>query len=76
MPTPYDYLGWMATAVFVASYFFASPAALRGFQMTGAVMWMIYGILIGATPVVAANALVLAAAAWTAARTPRIAKVN
>ena len=62
------YLGWAATAVFTASYFFARPAALRRVQMVGALMWVAYGALIGALPVVAANALVFTAAAWTAAR--------
>ncbi|MDB6045609.1 MAG: hypothetical protein JWM63_4160 [Gammaproteobacteria bacterium] len=61
-------LGWMATAVFVGSYFFARPAALRAVQMCGAVLWIVYGFLIDATPVVAANALVFAAAAWTFVR--------
>lgn len=58
-------LGWVATAVFVGSYFFVKPAALRAVQMIGAVLWIIYGFLIEATPVIAANALVFAAAAWT-----------
>lgn len=64
-------LGWAATAVFVASYFFVRPAALRATQMLGALLWVIYGCLIGAAPVVAANVLVLLAAGWTAARAPR-----
>jgi len=63
-----DALGWLATAVFVASYFFTRPAVLRAVQMLGAVLWMVYGFLIVTTPVVAANALVFAAAAWTFAR--------
>ena len=63
-----DYLGWSATAVFVGSYFFRTPATLRHVQMVGAAMWVLYGSLIGAAPVVAANLLVLGAAAWTLAR--------
>lgn len=58
-------LGWMATAVFVGSYFFKRPAALRAMQMAGSVLWIVYGILIEATPVIAANVLVFTAAAWT-----------
>ena len=58
-------LGWVATAVFVGSYFFTRPAALRATQMVGATLWIVYGLLIEATPVIAANALVFAAAAWT-----------
>lgn len=63
-----DYLGWIATGVFVMSYFFKRPATLRRVQMTGALMWVGYGLLIGAAPVVAANVMVLAAAAWTLAK--------
>ena len=58
-------LGWMATAVFVGSYFFKRPAALRAMQMAGSVLWIVYGVLIEATPVIAANVLVFSAAAWT-----------
>jgi hypothetical protein len=64
-PVVTESLGWVATAVFVASYFFRRPAALRAVQMGGASLWILYGILIHATPVVAANALVCAGAAWT-----------
>lgn len=61
-------LGWVATLVFVGSYFFSKPAALRACQMVGATMWIAYGILIAAKPVIAANLLVFAAAAWTLVR--------
>jgi hypothetical protein len=63
-----DVLGWAATAVFVASYFCARPAVLRAVQMLGAAMWVTYGAIIGAWPVMVANVLVFAAAAWTATR--------
>jgi hypothetical protein len=58
-------LGWVATAVFVGSYFFKRPAALRAMQMAGSILWIVYGVLIEATPVIAANVLVFSAAAWT-----------
>jgi hypothetical protein len=61
-------LGWTATAVFVGSYFFSRPSILRGVQMAGALLWITYGVLIGASPVIVANALVFSAAAWTALR--------
>jgi hypothetical protein len=61
-------LGWAATGVFVASYFFAKPSWLRGIQMLGALLWITYGVLIGALPVIIANLLVFAAAAWTTLR--------
>ena len=58
-------LGWVATAVFVGSYFFRQFAVLRGIQMLGSALWIVYGVLIAAKPVVAANVLVFAAAGWT-----------
>ena len=61
-------LGWVATAVFVSSYFFKRPALLRAAQMVGACLWILYGAIIGAIPVVVANGLVFAAAAWTLLR--------
>ena len=63
-----DSIGWMATGVFVASYFFSKPAMLRGLQMLGAALWMTFGVLIASKPVIVSNVLVFAAAAWTLAR--------
>ena len=66
-------VGWAATAVFVGSYFFGRPSVLRGVQMIGALLWMTYGILINASPVIVANVLVFSAAAWTLFRRPSAA---
>ncbi len=63
-----DALGWVATTLFVSSYFFKQAALLRAAQMTGAALWIVYGAMIGAIPVVVANGLVFAAAAWTLVR--------
>ena len=63
-----EWLGWCATAVFVGSYFCARPSHLRTAQMLGALLWIGYGALLGAVPVIVANVLVFAAAAWTARR--------
>ena len=63
-----EYLGWGATAVFVGSYFCLRPSLLRGVQMAGALLWVIYGVLISASPVIVANILVFSAAAWTMIR--------
>ena len=41
---------------------------MKRVQMVGALMWVLYGLLIGASPVVAANLLVFGAAAWTMTR--------
>src|SRR6476646_4188596 len=65
-------LGWVATALVVASYFCSRQHMLRKMQMAGAVLWMMYGLLIGASPGVVANVLVFSAAAWTANRRGRV----
>jgi inner membrane protein len=66
-----EYLGWIATAVFVGSYFCLRAWLLRGVQMVGALLWIAYGVLIGASPVIVANVLVFSAAAWTLWRRAR-----
>jgi hypothetical protein len=63
-----ELLGWAATAVFVGSYFFSRPSLLRSVQMFGAFLWVTYGVLINASPVIVANVLVFSAAAWTTFR--------
>ena len=63
-----DLLGWTATAVFVGSYFCVEAHAMRRVQILGALMWVAYGALLHAPPVVVANLLVILAAAWTARR--------
>jgi hypothetical protein len=69
-PAFIEALGWTATAVFVGSYF-ARPSLLNFVQMAGALLWMAYGVLQHALPVVVANLLVFAAAGWTAQRARR-----
>lgn len=65
-----DLVGWMATVVFVSSYFL-DAVKLRRMQMLGAVLWAAYGLLLGATPVIVTNVLVLLAAGWTGRRRAR-----
>jgi hypothetical protein len=57
-----DAIGWVATAVFTASYFFRRPALLRRVQACAALLWLGYGVAIRSSPVIVANALVAAAA--------------
>ena len=47
-----DAIGWTATAIFSSSYFFRQPRALRLIQAAAACVWMVYGLAIGALPVV------------------------
>ncbi len=63
-----DFVGWAATAVFVTSYTFKDPGMLRRVQMLGAAIWIGYGVLMQAPPVIVANILVLGAATWAARR--------
>ena len=63
-------LGWAATATFVGSYLAKRPEILVRVQIAGALMWAVYGVLVRSAPVIAANLLVVAAAAWKA-RTSR-----
>jgi hypothetical protein len=63
-----DGLGWLATAVFVSSYFCTSQAALRRVQAIGAGLWLGYGVLLHAVPVVAANLIVAAVALYSSRR--------
>ena len=72
-PTLVQTLGWTATAVFVGSYFFTRAEVLARVQMAGALLWMAYGVLVRAPPVVVANVLVLSAAAWKGLRARRAA---
>ncbi len=63
-------LGWAATATFAGSYLAKRAETLVRVQIAGALMWAVYGVLVRSAPVVAANVLVAAAAAWKA-RTSR-----
>lgn len=60
-----EMLGWLATAAFASSYFFKNPRLLRAVQGGAALLWIGYGLLIGAAPVIAANVIVALAAAWS-----------
>ncbi len=63
-----DLIGWVATSIFAVSYFVRSPAAMRWVQALAAVCWIIYGVVLHATPVVVANVIVVSLAALTALR--------
>jgi Bacterial inner membrane protein len=58
-------IGWVATAVFAASYLCKDQATLRRVQAAAAVLWVVYGALIGASPVVVANLIVAGVALWS-----------
>jgi uncharacterized protein with PQ loop repeat len=53
-----DSIGWVASAVFAASYLCKDQRTLRWVQAVAALLWMTYGILLNAKPVIVANAVV------------------
>jgi hypothetical protein len=76
MINPIDYIGWTATALFGCSYLFRKPATLRRIQAVAALMWVAYGLLISAMPVVVANVIVAVAAVWSSFASTRSASVE
>ena len=60
-----DWIGWVATATFACSYFCKRPATLRRVQGLAALLWMSYGFLIHALPVIIANMVVAAIALFS-----------
>jgi uncharacterized membrane protein YjjB (DUF3815 family) len=61
----WDLLGWIATAVFITSYFFNDATKLRWVQAVAALFWLGYGLAVHALPVVVANLIVAVAAAYS-----------
>jgi hypothetical protein len=60
-----DLLGWVATALFAASYFCKEPRALRLTQALAALVWIAYGTVLHAAPVIVANTVVASLAVWS-----------
>jgi hypothetical protein len=70
------WIGWVATAVFASSYLCREAASLRRVQAAAAVLWVVYGVLIQAAPVIVANLIVAGVALGSSlrlSRPPRIA---
>jgi hypothetical protein len=64
-----DWVGWLATAVFVVSYRFRDQRTLRWVQALAAVLWVVYGLARQAMPVVIANLLVAGMAVYSPRQT-------
>lgn len=64
MTSPYEWVGWLATLLFITSYFLSSNR-LRIVQSCAAGLWVVYGLIISSLPVVAANVLILVVATFT-----------
>jgi hypothetical protein len=65
-----EWIGWLATALTVASYAFKSPVRLRRIQATSAILWLSYGVFIHSQPVITANVIVAIAALGSSLRNP------
>ena len=63
-----DIIGWIATAIFAGSYLCKDPMMLRRVQALAACLWVAYGAVIGAAPVLVANLLVAWFAVWSSFR--------
>lgn len=68
-------IGWVATAVFASSYFCRRATTLRRIQAAAALIWVVYGFLIGAMPVVVANVIVATAAVYSSFAASRTAQL-
>jgi hypothetical protein len=60
-----DWLGWVATGIFLASYACKDQAKLRRTQAAAALIWVGYGVLLQAVPLIVANLLVAAVAVYS-----------
>jgi hypothetical protein len=60
-----EWIGWVATALFASSYFFKQANVLRKVQAGAALMWVVYGVIIHAFPVVVANVVVASVALYS-----------
>jgi len=70
MMTNVDWIGWLATAVFMVSYFTRGPKSLRRVQGVAAGLWALYGLLIHSLPIIGANILVASVAVASSFRKP------
>jgi hypothetical protein len=62
----YDWIGWLATAVFMTSYLGKNPVRLRQIQALASCLWLTYGLMIHSMPMIVANALVAIVALYSA----------
>ena len=71
-----DGLGWVATALFAASYLCKSSRSIRRIQASAALLWVGYGIWMNALPIIVANVIVAVLAVYTDWKQPRLSSVD
>ena len=69
-------LGWVATALFAASYFCKTSRSMRRFQASAALLWVGYGIWLSALPVIVANVIVATLALYSDWKQPRLSSAG
>lgn len=62
----HDWIGWVAATVFAVSYLLKEQRSLRLVQSVAALLWMSYGIVNHAWPIIVANAVVASLALGSA----------
>ena len=67
-----DGLGWVATALFAASYFCKTSRAMRRFQASAALLWVGYGIWMNGLPIIVANLIVATLAVYSDWKQPQL----
>ncbi len=64
----HEAIGWLATAIFGASYFFRSPASCAWCRLSPRCAGSVHGVMLHAMPVIAANVIVVTLAVYSAWR--------
>lgn len=63
-----QFIGWIATGLFTLSFVVKQEIWLLRLQMIAALLWITYGVIIAAQPVIVANVLVASASAYRQVR--------
>jgi hypothetical protein len=71
-----SWIGWVATVVFASSYFCRRPETLRLVQAGAASLWLGYGILLEAPPIIVSNLVVMGLAIGSTWRERRRMRVD
>lgn len=64
--TSKEMIGWCATSCFTLSYFVKKERNLLALQSLASSTWLVYGLVIGAIPLLVANFIVASSAGYKA----------
>ena len=54
-----DVLGWVATCVIILSFLVNDIKLLRGLNLVGALLWCIYGFIVGTSSILVLNLVIV-----------------